>query len=331
MRWAGLIAALVATAVWAGPRDQISIVGSSTMFPYSQSVAEVFASLPGHAPPIVEATGTGGGMKRFCEGVGPETPDITAASRAMTGSERADCERNGVDAIGELRIGHDGVSLATARAGPTMALTRALIFQALAAEVEIDGVLVANPFRTWRDIDPALPDVAIKVFGPPPTSGTRDMFVELVMDKGCEAFPAIARLDPSRKAQVCSGLRWDGAYVDAGEDDNTIVGRLEREPTAVGILGYLPLRENSDGLRPIAIDGVPPTEETIRTEEYPLARSLYIYVKEAHRAITPGLRDFVAEYVSENGLGPDGYLAEHGLIALSPERREKVRALAAGL
>ncbi|HEX9904826.1 MAG TPA: substrate-binding domain-containing protein, partial [Propylenella sp.] len=210
----------------AAARDQIRIVGSSTVFPYTQAVAEQYSASTGNPAPVVESTGTGGGMQIFCGGVGPDHPDITGASRAMKKSEYELCTQNGVDSITEVLLGFDGLSIAHSQSGPDLDLTKAQIFQALAAEVEVNGEVVANPNKNWSDIDPSLPDTAITVFGPPPTSGTRDAFVELVMAEGCEAFPAIEALEGDRKDEVCERMRQDGPFIEAGENDNLIVQRL---------------------------------------------------------------------------------------------------------
>jgi phosphate transport system substrate-binding protein len=309
----------------AAARDQIRIVGSSTVFPYTQAVAEEFGSSGGFAAPVTESTGTGGGMRIFCGGVGVDHPDITGASRAMTETEYKLCVENGVDSITEVQIGSDGLSIAHSVNGPDMDLTKAQIFQALAAEVEVDGEIVANPYKRWNDIDPSLPDSEITAFGPPPTSGTRDAFVELVMAEGCKEFPAIQALEGDRKSEVCHRMRTDGPFIEAGENDNLIVQRLQADANALGIFGYSFLYENQDTLKAVAVNGVAPSPETIADESYTVARPLFFYVKNAHRGVIPGLQEFVEEYVSEEAMGPGGYLEERGLIPLSDERREEIR------
>jgi phosphate transport system substrate-binding protein len=328
---AAVVAAAAALAVPASAqsRDQIRIVGSSTVFPYTQAVAEQFAGMTGNPAPVVESTGTGGGMRIFCGGVGVDFPDITGASRPMTQSEYETCLANGVDDVTEVLLGYDGLSVAHSVEAPDMGLSKAQLFQALASEVEVAGQIVANPYRNWSEIDAALAEQPIEVFGPPPTSGTRDAFVELVMAEGCEAFPAIAALEGDRKDEVCARMRQDGPFIEAGENDNLIVQRLEADPNAIGIFGYSFLFENSDRLKPIAVDGVAPSAETIASGEYKVSRPLFIYVKNAHRNVVPGLDDFLAEYVSEESFGPDGYLPERGLIPLSDAEREEVRAAVA--
>jgi phosphate transport system substrate-binding protein len=313
------VLALGATAAYAQTRDQIRIVGSSTVFPYTQAVAEQFAASTGGAAPVAESTGTGGGFKVFCEGVGADFADITGASRAMKKSEYDLCVENGVDNITEVLIGYDGLSIAHAIDAPELNLTKAQIFQALASEVEVDGQIVANPYKNWNEIDPSFPASPITVFGPPPTSGTRDAFVELVMLEGCAEFPAIEALDDTRKEEVCERMRQDGPFVEAGENDNLIVQRLQADHNALGIFGYSFLFENSDSLKAVGVDGVVPNAESIADGSYGVSRPLFIYIKNAHRGVIPGLEEFVAEYVSEASIGEGGYLSERGLIVLPAE------------
>ncbi len=316
---------VAASAGVAAARDQIRIVGSSTVFPYTQAVAEEFANM-GHTAPVLESTGTGGGMRIFCAGVGVDHPDITGASRPMTQGEYESCVANGVDNVTEVLIGYDGLSIAHSVNGPDLDLSEAQIFQALAAEVEVDGEIVANPYQNWSDIDASLPDSPIVVFGPPPTSGTRDAFVELVMHDGCKTFPAIEALEGDRKREVCDRMRTDGPFVEAGENDNLIVQRLQADENALGIFGYSFLYENQDTLKAVAVNGVEPNEQTIGEGTYPVARPLFFYIKNAHRGVIPGLQEFAEEYVSEASFGPGGYLTERGLITLSDEDRETTRA-----
>jgi phosphate transport system substrate-binding protein len=321
---------LSGSAALAQSRDQIRIVGSSTVFPYTQAVSEQFAAATGGTAPVVESTGTGGGFQVFCGGVGPDHPDITGASRAMKKSEFDLCATNGVDSVTEVLIGYDGLSVAHSQQGPELNLTKAQIFQALASEVEVNGEIVANPYKMWNEIDPSLPAIAITVFGPPPTSGTRDAFVELVMLEGCEAFPAIAALEDDRKDEVCERMRQDGPFIEAGENDNLIVQRLNADTNAVGIFGYSFLYENADTLKAVAIDGVVPSFETIADGSYAVSRPLFIYLKNAHKGVIPGFDEFVTEYVSEASFGDGGYLSERGLIPLPADQRETVRGNVAG-
>ncbi|HNB26845.1 MAG TPA: substrate-binding domain-containing protein, partial [Alphaproteobacteria bacterium] len=242
-------AGLAITAGAAEARDQIHIVGSSTVFPFTTAVAESFGKAGKFKTPVVESTGTGGGMKLFCAGVGEDTPDITGASRKIKDSEIQTCSQNGVTSITEILIGYDGIALASSKSGPAVDLTRKQIFQALAKQVPVDGKLVDNPYKTWNEIDPSLPNEKIEVLGPPPTSGTRDAFVELVMDKGCEEFPELKALEGDAKKAACQSIREDGGYVEAGENDNLIVQKLESNPAAFGIFGYSYLEQNADKLQ----------------------------------------------------------------------------------
>jgi phosphate transport system substrate-binding protein len=331
------IAILAASTLAASARDQVRVVGSSTVFPYSQAVAEAFANATGMAAPVVESTGTGGGFKVFCEGVGEAFADVTSASRAMKTSEYELCAQNGVTDITEVLIGYDGLSIAVSRATTaTWALTEAQIFLALAAEVPVNGAWAPNPYMKWSDIDAALPDVAILAYGPPPTSGTRDAFVELTMHDGCKKLPEYAAVKDDKEAAAkmleehCSRMRQDGLFVEAGENDNLIVQRLEADPNAVGIFGYSFLYENEDKLQGIAIDGVAPSEETIADFTYGVARPLFIYIKNAHRGVIPGLNEFVAEFVSDGAMAVGGYLEERGLTPLATDKLAEVAAAATG-
>ena len=321
--------ALTASAGIAPARDQVKVVGSSTVFPYSQAAAEEYANKTGKPAPVVESTGTGGGFKAFCGGIGPDFADITGASRAIKDSEVKLCAENGVTDITEALIGYDGLSIAHARSAPDMDLTEEQIFKALAAELpDGKGGFVANPNKKWSDIDASLPAFDIIAFGPPPTSGTRDAFVELVMHDGCKKLPGMADLkkaDGAKWDEVCSRMRQDGPFVEAGENDNLIVQRLEADANAVGIFGYSFLYENSDKLKAVKVAGIAPTVETIADFSYPVARPIFFYVKNAHRDVIPGMNEFLTEYVSDGALGADGYLPERGLTPLSDEKRMEVQ------
>ncbi len=319
---AGLV---MAAPVVAEARDQIRIVGSSTVFPYTQAVSEEFANKTSFSAPVVESTGTGGGMKIFCQGVGADHPDVTGASRAMKKSEYELCQANGVDNVSEALLGYDGLSIAVSRNGTVLDLTKEQLYLALAAEVPQDGKIVANPYTTWKQIDASLPDTKIQVFGPPPTSGTRDAFVELVMEEGCAEFEAIKSLDGDRKKAVCSRMRQDGPFIEAGENDNLIVQRLNSDPSAYGIFGYSFLYENQDTLQAVKVGGVEPNFDTIASGDYGVSRPLFIYIKNAHRGVIPGLDEFVTEYMSDAAMGSDGYLAERGLVALDDDKRAEVQ------
>jgi phosphate transport system substrate-binding protein len=326
------VAALALTsAAHAQSRNQIRIVGSSTVFPFTTAAAENFARGGQFQAPVVESTGTGGGMKLFCAGVGEQHPDLTGASRAMKSSEFDQCKQNGVAAVTEIQIGYDGIVIASSASGAALDVTKAQLFQALAKEVEVDGQVVANPYNSWSEIDPALPNEPIQVFGPPPTSGTRDAWVELVMLEGCEEFPAIAALEGDRKEAVCSTMREDGKFIEAGENDNLIVQRLQNEPSAFGIFGYSFLEENGDSLQGAKVTGVEPTFEAIADGSYPVSRPLFVYVKNAHVGVIPGLKEFVAEYTSDRAMGEDGYLADRGLIPLPEDELDAQRQNAVNL
>ncbi|HWA51328.1 MAG TPA: phosphate ABC transporter permease family protein, partial [Dongiaceae bacterium] len=322
----GFAAMLAGAAMPALARDQLHIVGSSTVYPFSTTVAEALAKQGVLKSPVVEATGTGGGIKLFCEGVGEATPDMVGASRKIKDSEIQACAQNGVAKITEIPIGHDGIVIANSKSGPDFSITRAQLFLALAKNVPQNGVLVANPYQSWNQIDPSLPAEKIEVLGPPPTSGTRDAFVELVMDHGCATFPEIAALDADAKKAACQQMREDGSYIDAGENDNLIVQKLDANPAAVGIFGYSFLEANADKLKGAAIEGVTPSYDSISGATYPVARELYVYVKDAHRNIITGIDAFVRELLSARAMGADGYLADKGLVPFTEAERTKLEA-----
>lgn len=296
---------LAAGAASAQSRDTIQIVGSSTVFPFATAVAEQFGNTTGFATPIIESTGSGGGLRLFCAGVGLEHPDITNASRRMKPSELEECIANGVTDITEAVIGFDGIVVANSNDAPTYDLTLGQLWQALAA----DGPLPTM----WSEIDPSLPAVAIEVFGPPPSSGTRDAFEELVMEYGCETVAGA-------NCENSTHIREDGVYVDAGENDNLIVSRLEANPQALGVFGFSFLDQNTDVIHGSLIDGVEPTFDNIADGSYPVSRSMYFYIKKAHVGVVPGITEYAAEFVSDAAIGPDGYLIDRGLIPLPTDR-----------
>lgn len=315
-------------------RDQIRVVGSSTVFPFSTSVAERFGKTTEFQTPVVESTGSGGGLKLFCSGVGEQTPDITNSSRRIKLSEVELCEGNGVTDIVEIMIGYDGIVLANKKGAERYDLTTKNIFDALAREVPVAGKLIPNPNRTWKDVDPSLPDVKIEVMGPPPTSGTRDAFVELAMEKGAKQYAMLKELrsqDKKKFKAVAHAIREDGAYVEAGENDNLIVRKLEANPNALGIFGFSYLDQNEDRIQGSRIDGVLPEFEEIADGRYVIARPLYFYLKAVHVAQVPGLPEYIAEFTSERAAGPDGYLVDKGLIPLPEAERAKVRKDGANL
>lgn len=309
-------------------RDQIRIVGSSTVYPFTTAVAEQFGKTSGFKTPVVESTGTGGGMKLFCAGVGAEHPDATNASRRMKAGEFDSCQKNGVKDIVEIKIGFDGLTMAHSKAAPALKLTMAQFFLAIAKEVPgADGKLVANPYKTWADIDKSLPSTKIEVLGPPPTSGTRDSMHELFMEAGAKQIPAMKDLekaDAKAFEKAWKSIREDGAYVEAGENDNVIVQKLEANKNAFGVFGYSFLEENTAKLQGVALDGVAPTFEAIADGKYKGARAMFVYIKKAHVGVIPGLDKFAAEYVSAKALGEDGYLASKGLVTLPKDEAAAV-------
>ncbi len=318
-------AAAVAVAMSAGiaaARDQIRIVGSSTVFPFTTAVAERLGQSGQFQTPVVESTGTGGGMKLFCGGVGESHPDFTNASRPIKDGELEECKANGVTPI-EIKVGFDGIVLSNSKGGEQVDLTKEQIFAALAKNVVVDGEVVANPHTNWSDIDEGLPNTKIEVLGPPPTSGTRDAFVELVMEEACP--------EAIEEADGCTEIREDGAFVEAGENDNLIVQKLEANADAFGIFGFSFLDQNADKLQGASIGGVEPTFDNIASGDYGVSRSLFIYAKKEHVGAIPGMEEFIKEYTSEEAWGPEGYLADKGLIPLPDDERTAQRDNAVAL
>ncbi len=302
----------------ANARDQIHIVGSSTVYPFVTVVAEQFGSETSFRGPTVEPTGTGGGFKQFCEGTGEKFPDFSNASRPIKDSERELCASNGVKDITEIKIGFDGIVLANAKKSPRLDLTKEQIFMALAEKIPSGDKLVANPHRNWSDIDPKLPSDKIEVYGPPTTSGTRDAFAELVMEPACKDMPAFKSAWPDEKerAKACHLIRKDGAYIDSGENDNVIVSKLTGNPKALGVFGFSFLDQNRNVVQGSLVAGVEPAFANILDGSYGVSRSLYVYAKDAHMSVIPGMGEFVQELVSNDALGENGYLAGKGLIPL---------------
>jgi phosphate transport system substrate-binding protein len=344
MRFIALTAAAAAVAgtvalagvATAQAPDRIKIVGSSTVYPFTTAVAEAVAKT-GIKAPVVESTGTGGGFKIFCTSANPEHASVSNASRRIKKSEFDTCTKNGVKGIIEIKVGYDGISMAQSKAGSPLKLTMAQVYMALAEQVpDKDGKLVANPNKSWSDVDKSLPSIKIEVLGPPPTSGTRDAFHELFMEIGAGQIPALKALQKSdRKTfdKAWKSLRRDGAYVEAGENDNVIVAKLEANKNAYGIFGYSFLEENSAKLRGVVIEGVEPTFENIASSKYKGSRPLFIYAKKQHIGVVPGLDKFIAEYVSDKSMGKDGYLSRKGLVPLPAKELADVRksALAHGV
>ncbi|MDD2767658.1 MAG: PstS family phosphate ABC transporter substrate-binding protein [Methylococcus sp.] len=312
-------------------RDSLSIVGSSTVYPFATVVAEHFGKGGKFKTPKVESTGTGGGIKLFCGGVGVDYPDIANASRRMKESEFQACKKSGVSDIVEVKIGFDGIVLAQSKKNKPMELTRKDVYLALAKRIPDPtcggcDYLVENPYKTWNEVNPALPATKIEVLGPPPTSGTRDAFAELVLEGGCKEFKwinSVKKEDEDKFKKICHTLREDGAYVEAGENDNLIVQKLVSNVNAVGIFGYSFLEENADKVAAAKIEGVSPTFESIADGSYVVSRPLFFYVKKRHIGMIPGISEYLAEFTSEKAWGEDGYLSERGLIPLpSDERKE---------
>ncbi|GAB1258699.1 PstS family phosphate ABC transporter substrate-binding protein [Aurantivibrio plasticivorans] len=323
-------AALTAAGAQAEGRDYISIVGSSTVYPFSTVVAERFGRSTNFKTPKVESTGSGGGLKLFCQGVGVSHPDITNASRRIKSSEVEMCAENGVKDIVEVLIGYDGIVIANSTQTEQISLTRRDLFLALAKTVpNPDGseTLVENPYKTWKDVNPALPATAIEVLGPPPTSGTRDAFAELALEGGCKTFSWIKdmkKVDKNKYKAVCHAVREDGPYIEAGENDNLIVQKLNANPSALGIFGFSFLDQNADKVQGSKVDGEDPTFETIADGSYPVSRPLYFYVKKAHVGTIPGIAEYLAEFTNERAFGEEGYLTEKGMIPLGEEKRAAV-------
>ncbi len=310
-------------------RDYISIVGSSTVYPFSTVVAEQFGKSTHFKTPKIESTGTGGGFKLFCAGVGINTPDISNASRRIKKSEYDKCLANGVDEIVEVKIGYDGIVLANSKKMQPLKLTRRDIFLALAKNVpdpSEPGKLIPNPYKTWKDVNPQLPATKIEVLGPPPTSGTRDAFVELAMEGGGKKFGWIKSLKKKDKAaykRICHTVREDGAYIEAGENDNLIVQKLVANPDAVGIFGFSFLDQNGDVIQGSFINGHSPTFAEIADGTYPVSRPLFFYVKKSHVSVIPGMKEFVGEFTSDRAWGDEGYLADKGMIPMPESEREQ--------
>ncbi len=305
-------------------RDYISIVGSSTVYPFATVVAEQFGKTTDFKTPKIESTGSGGGLKLFCAGVGVQHPDITNASRRIKKSEFETCQSNGVQDVVEVKIGYDGIVVANDRSATPMKLSRKDLYLALAKNVpDPSGAekVVANPYKTWKEVNPELPDIKIEVLGPPPTSGTRDAFVELVMEEGAKEYPFIKAMGKDDFKAAVHPVREDGAYIEAGENDNLIVQKLQANPDALGIFGFSFLDQNQDKIQGSFIEGVQPTFEAIADGSYPVSRPLFFYVKKAHVGTIPGMTEYIAEFTNGGTWGPDGYLADKGMIPMPDAER----------
>lgn len=308
----------------------IRVVGSSTVYPFTTSIAENFGKQTGLPIPIVESTGTGGGFKLFCSGSGSTTASVVNASRAIKDTEIKLCASAGVAEPLGLKIGKDAIVIANSKNGTNLNVSKEQIFLALATKVPVNGKLEKNPYVKWSDIDKSLPNIAIEVLGPPPTSGTRDSFIELAMEPGCHAVmkKANIKLEEAESKKICSEFRQDGAYIDAGENDNLIVRKLVASPNAYGIFGFSFLEENLNSIKGASVDGVTPTYETTSSSQYALSRDLYLYVKREHLALKlPGLLEFAREATSEKAIGDEGYLTSKGLVPLLKNEREAQRNL----
>ena len=338
MKSKSLTLALVATVVTittgaisgaAQAREQIRIVGSSTVFPFSAAVAEQFGKSTSFKTPVVESTGSGGGLKLFCAGSGDAHPDITNASRRIKKSEVEKCATNGVKEITEVKIGYDGIVIANSKKADRFELSLKDVYLALAKNVPAgEGKTMANPYKTWKDVNASLPATKIEVLGPPPTSGTRDAFVELAMEGGCKTVgwvKAMKKTDKKGYKALCHTIREDGAYIEAGENDNLIVQKLDANPKALGIFGYSFLDQNADKMQGSTINGVSPEFEAIADGSYPVSRALYFYVKQAQVGKVPGIDAFLKEFTSDKAWGDEGYLADKGLIPMPHEERAQFR------
>ena len=324
--------ALCSFGTAAQARDYVSIVGSSTVYPFATVVAERFGKTTAFATPKIESTGSGGGFKLFCSGVGLSHPDVTNASRRMKSSELTKCQDNGVADVIEVQIGFDGIVLANSVQAKPYSLTRKDIFLALAKDVpNPDGseTLIPNPYKTWKEVNSALPATKIEVIGPPPTSGTRDAFAELALEGGCKKIAwikAIKKQDKSRYKSICHSVREDGYYIEAGENDNLIVQKLNANPSALGVFGFSFLDQNADVVQGASIEGQQPEFETIADKSYPISRPLFFYVKKAHVGVVPGIEAYLKQFTADKAWGEEGYLADKGMIPLSDERREFFRS-----
>lgn len=316
-------------SVSAQSRDYVSVVGSSTVFPFSTVAAETFGKRTGLPTPKIESNGTGGGIKLFCKGIGINTPDIANASRAINPSELENCRKNGVTDITEVLIGFDGIAIAHSKKGLDFsALTRKDLYLALAAKVPDAGkkVLIDNPYTHWNQINTKLPNIKIRVLGPPPTSGTRDALQELAVEGGCKQFPfmkALKKQNKNKYKELCRTLREDGYYVEMGENDNLIVQKLTNDVNTLGVFGFSFLDQNADKVEGATVDGNDITFENIASGKYPISRPLYFYVKNVHRSKVKGLNKFIAELVDIDTSGEEGYLTDKGLIPIEEEQREK--------
>ncbi len=309
-----------------GGRDRVAVVGSSTLFPFSAAAAEQFSARGRFKTPRVESTGTGGGFAIFCRGLGPSFPDISNASRRIKKGEFETCQKNGVIEVVEIKIGYDGIVIANSKSATPVTLTKQEVYKALAKEIfdPVKKAFIPNPYTKWNEINPNLPAIKIDVMGPPPTSGTRDAFAELVMAKGAEQVPEMKTLkekDDKEFQKKALTLREDGAWKDSGENDSLIVQALSRSPEQFGVFGFSSFEENMDRLQAAPLNGVEPSAEAIISGEYAASRSLYFYVKKANVGVVPGLQEFAMELLSDHAAGLRGYLRGRGMVPLHPDER----------
>jgi phosphate transport system substrate-binding protein len=333
MRKISIFLVILVMALPVQARDTIRIVGSSTVYPFATVVAETFGRADnGFKTPIIESTGSGGGLKLFCAGKGPSTPDITNASRRIKSKEVKLCAKNGITDIVEHKIGFDGIVMANAKGGPSFNISRKDLYMALAAKVPCgfqDGVTCENESQTWKDVNASLPNIPIEVYGPPPTSGTRDAFAELALGGGCKSVPWIKKFKKKDKKawkKLCYTVREDGKYIEAGENDNLIIQKLVANPNAMGVFGFSFLDQNRDQVKGAVVDGVTPTFDSIATGKYKVSRSLFFYVKKDHIGSIPGIREYMAAFMDDKAIGNDGYLLDKGLIPLPQDMRSKYQS-----
>ena len=333
MRKISIFLVILVMALPVQARDTIRIVGSSTVYPFATVVAETFGRADnGFKTPIIESTGSGGGLKLFCAGKGPSTPDITNASRRIKSKEVKLCAKNGITDIVEHKIGFDGIVMANAKGGPSFNISRKDLYMALAAKVPCgfqDGVTCENESQTWKDVNASLPNIPIEVYGPPPTSGTRDAFAELALGGGCKSVPWIKKFKKKDKKawkKLCYTVREDGKYIEAGENDNLIIQKLVANPNAMGVFGFSYLDQNRDQVKGAVVDGVTPTFDSIASGKYKVSRSLFFYVKKDHIGSIPGIREYMAAFMDDKAIGNDGYLLDKGLIPLPQDMRSKYQS-----
>ena len=325
------LAIVAASAVAAQARDQVQVAGSSTVLPYSTIVAEVFGENTDFPTPVIESGGTGAGLQKFCEGVGENTIDIANASRPIREGELETCRANGVEEIMEVRIGYDGIVFSSSSNGPEFAFTPADWFNALSAKVVVDGAIVDNTAANWSEVNADLPDQEILAFVPGTKHGTREVFEEKVILAGCEESGALevftAELGEDEAEAACMNLRTDGRSVDIDGDYTETLSRIDSSPNGIGVFGLAFYENNTDKLQVGTISGVTPSTESIASGEYPVSRPLFFYVKKDHLAEIEGLKEFVEFFVSDDLAGPDGPLAQYGLVS-DPELASVQEAVA---